>query len=107
MEVDGSRSRRGSGILDEPSSGYKTVGYLRVKDGCGLQVKPVFNRGFFVEAIEARPGQPDLRVDDFIIGINGKSLIVGDTENYADIMGGIFRDNRKDNVRIDILRGSI
>ncbi len=52
MEVDGSRSRRGSGILDEPSSGYKTVGYLRVKDGCGLQVKPVFNRGFFVEAIE-------------------------------------------------------
>ena len=66
-------------------------------DGCGLQVKPTA-RGFLVEGVDPMPGQPDLRVDDYIVSINGASL-------KGEDLARNFPENKFPNAKLDILRG--
>ena len=51
--------------------------FRHVNNDYGMSFKKFSDRGWQIKKINEVPGQPDLLVDDLIVGINGESFIPG------------------------------
>jgi hypothetical protein len=64
---------------------------LRVQEGAGLLLYAC-NMGFLVQEIDDTPGQPDLRLKDVIVAIQGSLLCGLDEDEIQDRFGAAFQD---------------